>query len=290
LLTWDEAEPVTFLWKGKAGVVSLNPFAAGADASGCVTRYTAATSVRDPRYPVRLKFNSLSHVMHALAFGYLSECSPATADGTNVYWDRDRITKDFLKKPGSLAPGANRAAYELLREILDVVGMFIKSGEARYQSLAPYWEGLRRDLLDSSDLAQSEEAAIHFASTIFWDGSPTISGVFRNLRAKVESLRWAKREVYCTMGVAALLLDIDTFKRVKKDVLDEFGTETLRRIRSLGFREEGGVVVIEEGVPADVLSAALYARFRSQEPAFSDKVCSAMRYQFGGHLEKTGGG
>ena len=38
LLTWDDAEPVTLLWKGKTGVVSLNPFAAGADASGCVTR------------------------------------------------------------------------------------------------------------------------------------------------------------------------------------------------------------------------------------------------------------
>ena len=34
VLTWDEAEPVSFLWKGKPGVVSLNPFAAGADASG----------------------------------------------------------------------------------------------------------------------------------------------------------------------------------------------------------------------------------------------------------------
>ena len=278
LLTWDEAEPVSFLWKGKAGVVSLNPFAAGADASGCVTRYTAAASVRNPRYPVRLKFNSLSHVMHALAFGYLSECSPATADGTPVYWDRDRITKDFLKKPGSLAPGANRAAYELLREILDVVGMFIKSGELRYQSLAPYWEGLRRDLLDSSDLAQSEEAAIHFASTIFWDGSPTISGVFRNLRAKVETLRWAKREVYCTMGVAALLLDIDTFKRVKKDVLDEFGTETLRRIRSLGFREDGGAVVIEEGTPAAEIAGEEFGLFQAlvREIVVPVKVPDAM--------------
>jgi 6-phosphogluconate dehydrogenase len=47
------------------------------------------------------------------------------------------------------------------------------------------------------------------------------------------------------------------------------------------------MAAIEEGVPADVLSAALYARFRSQETVFSDKVCSAMRYQFGGHLEKS---
>ena len=43
-------------------------------------------------------------------------------------------------------------------------------------------------------------------------------------------------------------------------------------------------------MPAEVLSAALYARFRSQESAFSDKVCSAMRSQFGGHVEKPPGG
>jgi 6-phosphogluconate dehydrogenase len=43
---------------------------------------------------------------------------------------------------------------------------------------------------------------------------------------------------------------------------------------------------IEEAVPADVLSAALYARFRSrQEHTFAEKVLSAMRAKFGGHVE-----
>jgi 6-phosphogluconate dehydrogenase len=43
---------------------------------------------------------------------------------------------------------------------------------------------------------------------------------------------------------------------------------------------------IEEAVPADVLSAALYARFRSREQEnFSDKLLSAMRNKFGGHVE-----
>ena len=43
---------------------------------------------------------------------------------------------------------------------------------------------------------------------------------------------------------------------------------------------------IEEAVPADVLSAALYARFRSREKdSFSDKLLSAMRNKFGGHVE-----
>ena len=44
---------------------------------------------------------------------------------------------------------------------------------------------------------------------------------------------------------------------------------------------------IDEGVPAPVLSAALYARFSSRGQAgFADQILSAMRYQFGGHTEK----
>ncbi|MGH6991206.1 MAG: phosphogluconate dehydrogenase (NAD(+)-dependent, decarboxylating), partial [Stellaceae bacterium] len=43
---------------------------------------------------------------------------------------------------------------------------------------------------------------------------------------------------------------------------------------------------IEEAVPANVLSAALYARFRSRiEGGFADKLLSAMRHGFGGHIE-----
>jgi 6-phosphogluconate dehydrogenase len=43
---------------------------------------------------------------------------------------------------------------------------------------------------------------------------------------------------------------------------------------------------IEEAVPADVLTASLYARFRTRmELHFGDKMLSAMRFGFGGHLE-----
>ena len=51
------------------------------------------------------------------------------------------------------------------------------------------------------------------------------------------------------------------------------------------------MAAIEEAVPADVLSAALYTRFRSrQEHTFAEKILSAMRYQFGGHSERPTGG
>jgi 6-phosphogluconate dehydrogenase len=47
---------------------------------------------------------------------------------------------------------------------------------------------------------------------------------------------------------------------------------------------------IDEGVPVPVLSAALYARFSSRgEAEFADKLLSAMRFEFGGHVEKQSG-
>jgi 6-phosphogluconate dehydrogenase len=48
---------------------------------------------------------------------------------------------------------------------------------------------------------------------------------------------------------------------------------------------------IDEGVPAPVISAALYARFSSRgDEEYADRLLSAMRYEFGGHLEKAKGG
>jgi 6-phosphogluconate dehydrogenase len=45
---------------------------------------------------------------------------------------------------------------------------------------------------------------------------------------------------------------------------------------------------LEEAVPADVLTAALYTRFRSrQDHTFAEKMLSAMRQKFGGHIELT---
>ena len=67
--------------------------------------------------------------------------------------------------------------------------------------------------------------------------------------------------------------------------------------RYTGFVEDSGegrwtiMAAIEEAVPADVLSAALYARFRSREKDnFADKLLSAMRAKFGGHVEPKSDG
>jgi 6-phosphogluconate dehydrogenase len=51
------------------------------------------------------------------------------------------------------------------------------------------------------------------------------------------------------------------------------------------------MAAIEEGVSADVIATSLFTRFRSrQEHSFAEKVLSAMRFQFGGHVERPTGG
>ncbi|MBI2114494.1 MAG: 6-phosphogluconate dehydrogenase (decarboxylating), partial [candidate division NC10 bacterium] len=64
-----------------------------------------------------------------------------------------------------------------------------------------------------------------------------------------------------------------------------------------GFVHDSGegrwtiMAAVEEAVPADVLSASLYTRFRSrQDHTFAEKILSAMRQKFGGHVERPSGG
>ncbi len=73
--------------------------------------------------------------------------------------------------------------------------------------------------------------------------------------------------------------------------------EDPRLDRYTGYVQDSGegrwtiMAALEEAVPADVLSTSLYARFRSrQEHTFAEKLLSAMRQKFGGHVEKPPGG
>jgi 6-phosphogluconate dehydrogenase len=68
--------------------------------------------------------------------------------------------------------------------------------------------------------------------------------------------------------------------------------EDPRLERYTGWVDDSGegrwtvLTAVEEAVPAVVLTASLFARFRSrQEASFADKLLSALRYQFGGHTE-----
>ena len=82
--------------------------------------------------------------------------------------------------------------------------------------------------------------------------------------------------------ISSWLLDLTAMALVENPTLSEYS----------GFVQDSGEgrwtiqAAIEEAVPAEVLTASLYARFRSrQEHTFADKMLSAMRQKFGGHVE-----
>ena len=86
--------------------------------------------------------------------------------------------------------------------------------------------------------------------------------------------------------VASWLLDLSAIALAEDPELSEFSG----RVDDSGEGRWTILAAIEEAVPADVLSAALYTRFRSrQDHTFAEKILSAMRRQFGGHAEAPKG-
>jgi 6-phosphogluconate dehydrogenase len=86
--------------------------------------------------------------------------------------------------------------------------------------------------------------------------------------------------------VSSWLLDLTAMALAENPTLSNY----------TGFVQDSGegrwtiLAAIEEAVPVEVLSAALYTRFRSrQEHTFAEKILSAMRQKFGGHVEPTHG-
>jgi 6-phosphogluconate dehydrogenase len=83
--------------------------------------------------------------------------------------------------------------------------------------------------------------------------------------------------------IASWLLDLTATALLTDPVLSKFAG----RVSDSGEGRWTIKAAIDEAVPAHVLTAALYERFSSRgEADFADKVLSAMRYEFGGHLEK----
>src|SRR5712691_5536075 len=85
--------------------------------------------------------------------------------------------------------------------------------------------------------------------------------------------------------IASWLLDLTASALVQDPALSKFAG----RVSDSGEGRWTIKAAIDEGVPVPVLSASLYQRFSSRGDAdYQDKLLSAMRYQFGGHVEKSG--
>jgi 6-phosphogluconate dehydrogenase len=85
--------------------------------------------------------------------------------------------------------------------------------------------------------------------------------------------------------IASWLLDLTASALLDDPALSKFAG----RVSDSGEGRWTIKAAIDEAVPTPVLTTALYARFSSRDEAdFQNKLLSAMRYEFGGHLEKSG--
>jgi len=243
-LRWSENEPVRFVVGGdKSGdVIVLNPFNFGSDASGCVSRYVLCDSVPDPEHPVEVTLATESQILHALAVGYLSECEERNSKGEITAWDADSFKALLDRQKASGAP--TRAAFEALQNLAETVDLLILSEIRRYSNLSSQWAGaLRPQMLECEALQGSVQAVEAFACELLWDSWSSLSDAYRKLVAKRRQCaqQWGAGSVRCSFRTAAILLDIDSYKKCEER------PETREKVMSLTSKMRDGVGCISSG-------------------------------------------
>jgi 6-phosphogluconate dehydrogenase len=139
--------------------------------------------------------------------------------------------------------------------------------------MAAYAEGLA--ILKSANVGKGEHAIDAETTPL---RNPEHYKFDINLRDVAEV--WRRGSV-----IASWLLDLTATALLKDPALANFAG----RVSDSGEGRWTIMAAIDEAVPAHVLTAALYERFSSRgEADFADKLLSAMRFEFGGHVEKPG--
>jgi 6-phosphogluconate dehydrogenase len=159
---------------------------------------------------------------------------------------------------------------------LNGAGHFVKMvhNGIEYGMMAAYAEGL--GILHQANIGK-QESTIDAETTPLRD--PEHYQYDLNLRDITEV--WRRGSV-----IASWLLDLTATSLVKDPTLSQFAG----RVSDSGEGRWTIKAAIDEAVPVPVLSAALYQRFSSRgEADYQNRVLSAMRFGFGGHVEKAAG-
>jgi 6-phosphogluconate dehydrogenase len=154
-------------------------------------------------------------------------------------------------------------------------GHFVKMvhNGIEYGIMAAYAEGL--GILRSANVGKRGKAAVDAETTPL--RNPEEYQYDLNLPDVAEV--WRRGSV-----IASWLLDLTANALVQDANLSKFAG----RVSDSGEGRWTIKAAIDEAVPAPVLTSALYERFSSRgEADFADKLLSAMRFEFGGHLEKS---
>jgi 6-phosphogluconate dehydrogenase len=155
-------------------------------------------------------------------------------------------------------------------------GHFVKMvhNGIEYGLMAAYAEGL--NILRHANVGEQQQAADAETTPL---RDPELYRYDLDLRDIAEV--WRRGSV-----IASWLLDLTAAALTQDPALVNFAG----RVSDSGEGRWTIKAAIDEAVPTPVLSTALYERFSSRgEATFADKLLSAMRYEFGGHLEKSGG-
>ena len=191
----------------------------------------------------------------------------------------DPIFKTLAPGPGDIAPTPGREKIGGTAELGYLncgpsgPGHCVKMvhNGIEYGLMAAYAEGM--NVLRNANIGKREHA-VDAETTPLRD--PELYQYDLNLRDIAEL--WRRGSV-----VASWLLDLTASALAKDPALANFAG----RVSDSGEGRWTIKAAIDEAVPAPVLSTALYQRFSSRgEADFGDKLLSAMRYEFGGHVEK----
>jgi hypothetical protein len=245
-LKWHDSEPVRFVVGREKGdkVIVLNPFNFEADASGCVSRFVLRSEVEDALHPVELRLATEGQIMHALAVGYLSECAAKNQQNEVTKWNQETFSALLDRQKSAGSPAVNRAAFELLQQLANTLELLILSQLPRYEDLAALWEkNLRPRLLQIPALLARVEAVEQFAYEVFWDNWSSISQTFQALATKRRLLfsQWGERPVRIAYSAAAVLLDIDAYRKFNEVA------EYRRKVQALTAVDSGQSVTIGSG-------------------------------------------
>jgi 6-phosphogluconate dehydrogenase len=194
----------------------------------------------------------------------------------------DPIFKTLAPGTGNIAPTPGREAIGGTAELgylncgVSGAGHFVKMvhNGIEYGLMAAYAEGM--NILRHANVGKQQHAID--AETTPLRNRELYQYDF-NLRDIAEV--WRRGSV-----IASWLLDLTATALAKDPALTNF----TGKVSDSGEGRWTIKAAIDEAVPASVLSTALYERFSSRgEADFADKLLSAMRYEFGGHLEKSKG-
>lgn len=260
-MQWEESKPIRFtrdLENSPPGCLTWNPYALGADASACITRFTMREEVSEPGFPVEIKLASHEQIIHAIASGYLSECKLDEV-GEKRFWDDDSLFEELKKLIGDNPDKqeVKKNSFEILWESVRLLKVMTELKLDRYCKINDF---TLSQILEYSPLLSDERSVLGFIQLAFWDSFEPLNQLRENLHEmvlKIENLKPEKNSiVHCSYEVARLINDMAAYSRMTGGtnseghvVPQEQREETRNEVSRISYESRNGRLLIGFDLP-----------------------------------------